>query len=80
MIRPLHHRGPDDTGFHVGPQVGLAHARLSIIDLVTGQQPMHNEDGTVWVVFNGEIFNYVELRERPRGARPPLLHARPTPR
>ena len=64
MIHTLHHRGPDGYGFHVGDGVGLAHARLSIIDLATGQQPIHNERRTVWTVFNGEIFNYVELREQ----------------
>lgn len=63
MIHTLHHRGPDGYGFHVGNGVGLAHARLSIIDLATGQQPIHNERRTVWTVFNGEIFNYVELRQ-----------------
>lgn len=62
MIRTLHHRGPDGYGFHVGSGIGLAHARLSIIDLVTGAQPIHNERRSVWTVFNGEIFNYVELR------------------
>ncbi len=62
MIRTLHHRGPDGYGFHVGQAIGLAHARLSIIDLVTGDQPIHNERRTVWTVFNGEIFNYRELR------------------
>ena len=62
MIQALHHRGPDGYGFHLAPPVGLAHARLSIIDLATGDQPIHNEDRSVWVVFNGEIFNYVELR------------------
>jgi asparagine synthase (glutamine-hydrolysing) len=62
MIRTLHHRGPDGYGFHVGPGIGLAHARLSIIDLVSGEQPIHNERRNVWTVFNGEIFNYVELR------------------
>jgi asparagine synthase (glutamine-hydrolysing) len=62
MIRQLHHRGPDGTGTFAHGPVGLAHARLSIIDLDTGAQPIHNEDRTVWVVFNGEIFNYVELR------------------
>lgn len=62
MIRTLHHRGPDGYGFHVGPDIGLAHARLAIIDLATGDQPIHNERGDVWTVFNGEIFNYVELR------------------
>src|ERR1700674_1323931 len=63
MIRMLAHRGPDDTGFHTENGVGLAHARLSIIDLVGGQQPMCNEDSSLWITFNGEIFNYIELRE-----------------
>ncbi|MGY1529479.1 asparagine synthase (glutamine-hydrolyzing) [Luteimonas sp. A649] len=62
MIHTLAHRGPDGYGFHVAPGVGLAHARLSIIDLATGDQPIHNPARTVWTVFNGEIFNYVELR------------------
>jgi asparagine synthetase B (glutamine-hydrolysing) len=62
MIHTLHHRGPDGYGFHVAPGIGLAHARLSIIDLATGDQPIRNERGDVWTVFNGEIFNYVELR------------------
>jgi asparagine synthase (glutamine-hydrolysing) len=64
MIAVLRHRGPDGFGFHATPGVGLAHARLSIIDLKTGDQPIRNESGSVWVVFNGEIFNYVELRRR----------------
>ncbi len=62
MIVKLRHRGPDGYGFHVDGDIGLAHARLSIIDLAGGKQPIANEDQTVWVVFNGEIFNYVELR------------------
>ena len=62
MIGRLHHRGPDGTGFLLDGPVGLAHARLSIIDLASGQQPIHNEDRRIWVVFNGEIFNYLELR------------------
>ncbi len=62
MIERLQHRGPDGTGMLIDGAIGLAHARLSIIDLATGQQPIHNEDRTVWVVFNGEIFNYTELR------------------
>jgi asparagine synthase (glutamine-hydrolysing) len=62
MIAMLRHRGPDGKGFFRDGPVGLAHARLSIIDLAGGAQPIHNEDKTVWVVFNGEIFNYVELR------------------
>lgn len=64
MIGVLSHRGPDGFGFHVAPGIGLAHARLSIIDLATGAQPIRNETGSVWVVLNGEIFNYVELRRR----------------
>jgi asparagine synthase (glutamine-hydrolysing) len=62
MIQPLAHRGPDGFGFHAAPGIGLAHARLSIIDLSTGDQPIHNPGRTVWTVFNGEIFNFVELR------------------
>lgn len=62
MIAAIAHRGPDGSGCLVDGPAGLAHARLSIIDLQTGDQPMSNEDGSVWVVFNGEIFNYVELR------------------
>ncbi|MCI0505900.1 MAG: asparagine synthase (glutamine-hydrolyzing) [Gammaproteobacteria bacterium] len=63
MVGMLHHRGPDGTGIYIDEYIGLGHARLSIIDLEGGKQPIHNEDSTVWVVFNGEIFNYVELRE-----------------
>lgn len=62
MIGQLQHRGPDGRGLHLDGPVGLAHARLSIIDLAGGDQPIANEDRSVWVVFNGEIFNHVELR------------------
>ncbi len=62
MIWPLRHRGPDGFGFFWEKDTGLAHARLSIIDLESGWQPLSNEDGSIWIVFNGEIFNYVELR------------------
>lgn len=62
MIHALAHRGPDGFGYHVADGVALAHARLSIIDLATGDQPIANEDGSLWTVFNGEIFNHVELR------------------
>ena len=58
----IHHRGPDDDGTFVSGNVALAMRRLSIIDLATGKQPIANEDGTVHVVFNGEIYNYLELR------------------
>lgn len=64
MIGTLRHRGPDGFGFHTSPGIGLAHARLSIIDLAGGSQPIRNETGSIWVVLNGEIFNYIELRER----------------
>jgi asparagine synthase (glutamine-hydrolysing) len=62
MAETMVHRGPDDEGFYVSDPVGLAHRRLSIIDLKTGHQPMSNQDGSVWVVFNGEIYNHQELR------------------
>ncbi len=57
----LWHRGPDEAGLHLEPGLGLGHRRLSIIDIATGQQPLANEDETVWVVFNGEIYNFVDL-------------------
>lgn len=63
MALAIRHRGPDEFGIYKGGDIGLGHARLSIIDIEGGQQPIHNEDRTVWVVFNGEIFNYIELRE-----------------
>ncbi len=63
MIYQLRHRGPDGYGFYCDEQVGLAHARLSIVDLEGGWQPIHNEDKTLWVIFNGEIFNHPELRK-----------------
>lgn len=63
MASSLRHRGPDEFGVYVDDRAGLAHSRLSIIDLSTGQQPMADEGDATWIVFNGEIFNYVELRE-----------------
>lgn len=62
MAAALYHRGPDEFGIYRDARAGLAHARLSIIDLSTGQQPLANEDETLWIAFNGEVFNYVELR------------------
>ncbi|HEX5125317.1 MAG TPA: asparagine synthase (glutamine-hydrolyzing), partial [Rhodocyclaceae bacterium] len=61
MSQVLFHRGPDAGGLHFEPGVGLAHRRLSIIDVASGQQPLFNEDGSVAVVFNGEIYNFQEL-------------------
>src|ERR1017187_10736704 len=63
MADTIAHRGPDDEGFYVSGQIGLGFRRLSIIDLGGGHQPLSNEDGSVWVIFNGEIYNYKELRE-----------------
>jgi asparagine synthase (glutamine-hydrolysing) len=63
MIGAVAHRGPDAQGFLVENEIALGHARLSIIDLASGDQPMANADKSVWISFNGEIFNYVELRE-----------------
>ena len=61
MNESQHHRGPDETGTYIAPGIGLGHKRLSIIDLKTGQQPLFNEDRSVVIVFNGEIYNYLEL-------------------
>src|SRR6202790_3531393 len=63
MCDSIIHRGPDDEGFHVDGGAAIGMRRLSIIDLSTGHQPISNEDGTVWVVFNGEIYNYQHLRQ-----------------
>ncbi len=61
MIGRLYHRGPDGSGWYRDESIALGHARLAIIDTVGGVQPLSNEDGSVWISFNGEIFNYVEL-------------------
>src|SRR5262252_5872094 len=64
MCTVIAHRGPDDEGFYVDGPVGLGMRRLSIVDLATGHQPISNEDGTIWIVFNGEIYNHSTLREQ----------------
>ena len=64
MMSLIVHRGPDDDGIYIDRQAVLGHRRLSIIDLSTGKQPISNEDGTVWVVYNGEIYNFPELRKQ----------------
>ncbi len=78
MVDAIEHRGPDDRGTHIErytpdvagviPGVAIGFRRLSIIDLSSGHQPMCNEDGTIWIVFNGEIYNYRELRRRLEGS------------
>ncbi len=62
MADAIAHRGPDDEGFYLKGRVGLGHRRLSIIDLETGQQPISNEDQTIWIVYNGEMYNFPELK------------------
>ncbi|OHB66871.1 MAG: asparagine synthase (glutamine-hydrolyzing) [Planctomycetes bacterium RBG_13_60_9] len=62
MMAQSRHRGPDEAGVYLDDTVGLGHLRLSIIDLQSGCQPIHNEDETLWIIYNGEVFNYVELR------------------
>ena len=71
MRETLVHRGPDGFGHLIRGHVGLGHRRLSIVDLAGGHQPMTNEDGTVWVILNGEIYNHMDLRKwlEPRGHR-----------
>jgi asparagine synthase (glutamine-hydrolysing) len=64
MNDAIRHRGPDEDGFYIDGSVGLAMRRLAIIDLKSGQQPIHNQDRSSWIVFNGEIYNYLELREK----------------
>jgi len=64
MNNAIRHRGPDDDGFYVNGSVGLGMRRLAIIDLKGGAQPIHNQDRSSWIVFNGEIYNYLELREK----------------
>src|SRR5262249_53362003 len=61
MNETIIHRGPDDEGIFTGPGIGLGFRRLSIIDVAGGHQPISNEDGTIWVMLNGEIYNYPEL-------------------
>src|SRR5512136_2935515 len=64
MLAMIRHRGPDQFGVYADSTARLGSARLSIIDLAGGQQPISNEDGSLWIVFNGEIFNYIELRQK----------------
>lgn len=63
MLGQIRHRGPDEFGIYLGEQVGLGNARLCIVDLAGGQQPISNETGDIWIVYNGEIFNHPELRQ-----------------
>jgi asparagine synthase (glutamine-hydrolysing) len=63
MMDAMHHRGPDGEGFYTYQNIGIGHKRLAIIDLETGKQPISNENGTIWITFNGEIYNYLELRK-----------------
>ena len=64
MCEAIRHRGPDDDGFYINGSVGLGMRRLAIIDLKSGKQPIHNHDRSSWIVFNGEIYNYLELRAK----------------
>ncbi|RMF63288.1 MAG: hypothetical protein D6743_10960, partial [Calditrichaeota bacterium] len=63
MCAVIRHRGPDDEGVFAAANFGLGMRRLSIIDLVSGRQPISNEDGSIWIVFNGEIYKHLALRE-----------------
>ncbi len=63
MNDSIRHRGPDDEGIFIKDNIGLGHRRLAIIDLGSGQQPMSNSDGSIWITFNGEIYNYKDIKE-----------------
>lgn len=63
MTYSLNHRGPDEAGAYIDDWIGMGQSRLSIIDILSGQQPIHNEDKTLWIIYNGEVFNYPELRQ-----------------
>jgi len=63
MAKAIAHRGPDDEGYYINKNIGLGHKRLSIIDIATGHQPMTNKDQTIWIVYNGEVYNFIELRK-----------------
>ena len=84
MVSRLRHRGPDESGIHTDATLGFGHARLTIIDAAGGHQPMATPDGSLWITFNGEIFNYIELRQEleqrghqfaTRSATEVILHA-----
>jgi len=71
------HRGPDAAGLYIGPHIGLGHRRLSIIDLsAAGNQPLSNEDSRIWLVMNGEIYNFPELRDKLAANRSMMLRRR----
>ena len=82
MADLISYRGPDGEGYFIDDQVALGHRRLSIIDLEGGKQPMFNEDGSLVVIFNGEIYNFQELREELQAAGHTfcLLYTSPSPR
>ncbi len=63
MLARIRHRGPDESGFYLDKNLGIGNVRLSIIDLSTGQQPLSNQDNSLWIVYNGEVFNYPELKD-----------------
>ncbi len=69
------HRGPDDAGLHLDGQAALGHRRLSIVDLAAGHQPMANEDESVWIVFNGEIYNHGSFVRSRIGGTPIRTHS-----
>lgn len=64
MLTRIRYRGPDEAGLYIHPQCGMGNVRLSIVDLSTGQQPLCNQDGTLWIAYNGEVYNHLELREQ----------------